>query len=80
MVAEIAGQAIMDMPQELANRIGNLVTLLQAVGGVIIIYLVFNIINSFFNRKKSKELREINSNLRDIKALLARQDKRKKKK
>jgi beta-lactamase regulating signal transducer with metallopeptidase domain len=56
--------------ENLINSISNLTTFIQAIGGVILIYLVFNIINAIFNRKKRNELREINKNLEEIKKIL----------
>lgn len=59
-------------PQELINRIKLLTTILQALGGILIFYIIFNIINTIINRKKKKEMELINKNLRDIKMLLSR--------
>jgi beta-lactamase regulating signal transducer with metallopeptidase domain len=56
--------------ENLINSISNLTTFIQALGGVILIYIIFNIINAILNRKKRNELREINKNLEDIKELL----------
>jgi len=61
---------IYSLPPELANRLSFLITILQAVGIMVIIYLVFNVINWRINKRKRRELTEINNNLKDIKKLL----------
>ncbi len=58
------------LPQELVGKLSNLAIILQALGGAIILYIIFNIINLFTNKKKNKELQLINKNLEDIKQLL----------
>jgi len=58
--------------ENLINQISTLTTFLQAIGGLIILYIIFGIINSVLNRKKEKELKKINNNLEDIKNLLKR--------
>ena len=64
----------------LVNNVSSLTTFIQAVGGLILIYIVFGVINSVLNRKKGKELSKINKNLEEIKVLLGGKKKRKKKK
>lgn len=44
---------------ELLERISNLVTLFQAVGGMIIGYIIFQIIRILLSKKRKKELEEI---------------------
>ena len=60
------------LPQELIGSAGLLINILQALGISIIIYVIFFIINTIFNRKKEKELEKINQNLEEIKNLLKR--------
>lgn len=55
------------LPQDLA---GNLIRVIAALGGVIFLYLIFNIINFLINRRKEKELKRVNENLEEIKKLL----------
>lgn len=57
------------MNNDLAVRAGSLITLFQAIGGLIIAYLVFNIISLWLGRRKAKEI----SRMREI---LDRMDKR----
>lgn len=61
------------LPEELMKQISTFMTILQALGGVIIIYLVFNIINTVLNKRKKRELQTINQNLADVKELLEKQ-------
>ncbi|MBR9701932.1 hypothetical protein GOV13_03340 [Candidatus Pacearchaeota archaeon] len=60
------------LPQEFMNSASGLITLLKAVGIMVILYLIFSVINTVINRKKGKELKEINKNLIEIKKLLAK--------
>jgi len=43
----------------LLRKISTLTTLFQAIGGLILAYIIFNIINTIMNRKKRNELRRI---------------------
>ena len=61
--------------EDLTGQISNLTTIFQAIGGLIIFYLVFNIINVIMNKKKNKEIKEINKNLKEIKNLLSKKKK-----
>ena len=65
--------------ENLINQISTMTTFLQAIGGLIILYIVFGIINSVLNRKKGKELKKINDNLEDIKVLFGGKRKKKSK-
>jgi len=56
--------------ENLINQISTMTTFLQAIGGLILIYIIFGVINAVLNRKKRDELREINKNLEEIKKLL----------
>ena len=51
MVVEITGNVL---AEELVNKISNLTRLFQAIGGLIIAYIVFSIINLITNRKRRK--------------------------
>ena len=54
----------------LPEKISSLIVLFQAIGGLIICYIVFSVINMLINRKKHKEIKKINKNLEEIKKLL----------
>lgn len=62
--------------QDLTSQIADLNILFQAIGGFIIIYIIFNVINAILNKKKNREIKEINKNLGDIKNLLKRKNER----
>ena len=40
---------------ETASKISSLIILFQAIGGLIIAYLIFNFINIFMNRRRAKD-------------------------
>ena len=61
--------------EEVLNQISSLTTFIQAIGGLILLYIIFNIINMIINRKKNKEIKMINKNLEDIKKLLQKKRK-----
>jgi len=50
--------------------ISNLTRVIGALGGIIFIYLIFNIITLVINRKKGKEILNISKNVEEIKNLL----------
>lgn len=58
------------LPEEVLSRIDFLVTVMEAIGGLAIIYLVWVIINAVFLRKKFKQLREMQDDLKKIKRRL----------
>jgi|TARA_B100001971_G_C18182436_1_gene533610 uncharacterized protein involved in cysteine biosynthesis len=83
MVLGNVSEFILNFPPELIGKIGFLIAILQALGGVIIIYLVFSIINTIINRKRNKKIDEvleginnINKNLREIKGILIKNKKK----
>ncbi|MEK6906264.1 MAG: hypothetical protein AABW81_01445 [Nanoarchaeota archaeon] len=63
-------ETITAIPQELIRDINLLIYVLEAVGGFIILYIIFNIISLYGNRKKRKEIEQINNNLEEIKSIL----------
>ena len=58
--------------EDLTSQISSLTTIFQAIGGLIIFYLIFNIINVISNKKKNREIKEINENLKEIKSILSK--------
>jgi len=73
----MAGENLMaTIPQEFFSSMGSLIILLKALGGFIILYLIFSIINLIINRNKRKEISQINKNLEDIKRLLTKKKKK----
>jgi hypothetical protein len=61
-----------EFPEALVTKLSSLVSVLQALGIVIVIYVVFSLINTVINRKRMREIEKINKNLRDIKKLLSK--------
>ena len=70
MVVNTSLDIVSALPAELVGRIDFLVTILQALGGFIILWIIFNIISVFMSRKKNKEINKINENLEKIIRLL----------
>jgi len=66
----VGEELIYSLPPEFVRNFGWLIKILQAVGVFIIFYIIFQIVNVVFNRKKRNELRKINSNLEEIKKIL----------
>ena len=60
------------IPEEIINKFGSLVLVIQALGWAIIIYIVFNIVNAIINRKRKNELKKVNENLEEIQRILKR--------
>jgi len=77
MVMENLTEATVDA---LVSNVASLTTFIQAIGGLIILYIIFGVINSILNRKKGKELKKINKNLEEIKVLLGGKERKRKKK
>lgn len=59
-----------EVVQNLVENVSSLTTFIQAIGGLILIYIIFNIISMILNRRKTREIKKINANLEDIKKLL----------
>lgn len=54
------------LPEDLADRVHTLITIFEAIGGLIIAYLAFSLFNSIQNRKKRNELRRIRKSIESI--------------
>lgn len=52
--------------ENLVKQVSNLSTLFQAIGGLILAYIIFNVINMIHNWKKEKELRRMRELLEQI--------------
>lgn len=69
---------ITEVTTEVMNRFSSLITLFQAIGGLIVAYIIFNVISLWQNRKRRKDsekmvkiLEQINKKL-DEKKLVKR--------
>jgi len=52
--------------ENLISRVSTLTSIFQAIGGLIIAYIIFAVVNLIINRKKSDELRRIKQLLEQI--------------
>lgn len=59
-----------NLPENLISQISWLVTILQAVGGFIMLYIIFNIVNTLINKKRLKQIDEITNYLKRIEKIL----------
>jgi len=50
--------------------------LVQAIGGIVVIYLGFAVVNFILNWKKNKEITRIGKDVREIKMILKKSKKR----
>ena len=57
--------------------VSTLITVFQAIGGLIIAYIIFNILNTVWNRKKRNELRKIRESVERIERALIKKNKTK---
>jgi len=55
------------LPSEIASKIDLLITVIGALGGILIIYLIFEIVNFILNRKRNKKIEEIRKDVKFIK-------------
>ncbi len=63
----VAGTIISVLPPEIAKQ---LVTLVQAIGGLFILYLIFLGIKLYMQRKELKLIKEMNEDIKKIKKRL----------
>jgi hypothetical protein len=54
------------IPQYLIEEIGNLAIWFKAIGGLIMAYIIFSIVNVIWNKKRRDELRKIRRLLESI--------------
>ncbi len=69
----VAEDLTLIIPAELISKAGILITILQALGIFVIFYIIFSIISIIIDRKRKKELMEMNEHLIEIKEILRRQ-------
>ena len=67
---EISNLTDITLLENVINQFSSLITLFQAIGGLILFYIIINVVSMILNRKKSKQLAEINENLKKIKRIL----------
>jgi len=70
-VEEVLGSAAgVVLPEAVASKLGLLVTIIQAIGGLIIIYIILMIIRMFWVRKQGKKIDQIVEDIEKIKKKL----------
>lgn len=67
---EISNLTDITLLENVINQFSSLITLFQAIGGLILFYIIINVVSMILNRKKSKQIAEINENLKKIKRIL----------
>ena len=60
------------LTNELISKASNLIILFQAIGGLIIAYIIFNAIGLWQERKKRKDIQRIRESLERIERSLAK--------
>lgn len=66
----VAEDLISSLPVELTDKINDLVILLQAVGILAVVYLIWMAIKSFLTLKMNKKINEMHSDIKSIKKKL----------
>ncbi len=61
----------------LTDPISTLTRLIQALGGIIVLYILFGIINIVINWKRIKELKKLRNDFKEIKRMLSKREKKK---
>ncbi len=61
------------IPTTFEGLINNLVGVIAALGGVLFLYLVFNVINFYVNRRRLKELAKMNRKLDIILSVIGKE-------
>jgi len=67
--------ALIEIPPELIESFGGLITILKALGWMVIFYILFNVINALINKRKQKQLEQLGSDVKEIKEILKRKKK-----
>lgn len=70
---EISNLTDITLLENMIDQFSSLMTLFQAIGGLILFYIIINVISMILNRKKSKQITEINENLKKIKNILQKE-------
>lgn len=63
-------------PENLTYPVTSITRLIQALGGLIILYLIFGLINLIIGIKKNKELKKMGDNIKKILKLLSKKEKK----
>ena len=73
MALENITSTVFNFPPELIGQVSLLITVLQALGGAIVLYIIFIIVNAVLNKSRNKKLdnlllsvNSVNRNLEEI--------------
>lgn len=64
--------------EQITPKVLTLLTIFQAIGGAVLVYIIFNIISLFWTKKKTKEITRIRELLEEINNKLGKKSSRKK--
>jgi len=78
-VAEIEKGIINNMPPEVSASLHTLINILEAIGIVVLIYIIFLIIRAFFAINTNRRIKKISENVEQINSKLDNLVKKKKK-
>ena len=67
---EDINQVLSVLPAEIVSKIDFLIVLLQALGGLFVLYLIFFVVRFYFLRKQTKMLEEMKKDIALIKKKL----------
>jgi len=72
---QIAEEILNSTTSEIAGNFSTLITILQALGGLLAVYVIFNIIMVIINRKRNKKLYKIMNEVESMKKSISSIDK-----
>lgn len=55
----------------------SIIGIIQAVGGLLVIYIIVSVINTIINWKKNKQIKEVHEDIKQIKKTLSKKKKKK---
>jgi len=64
--SEIGKSIIGNLPPEITAKFGFLINILEAIGIVVLIYIVFLIIKAFFSVRMNERIKKISNNVEEI--------------
>jgi len=63
---------MVEVAQELFDKLSHVVSVLEALGIIVIIYIIFGIINFFIERKRIKALEQMGKDISEIRKSLSK--------
>ena len=68
--------ALSALPAELASRLDFILVVVKAIGGLVVIYLIFFMIRTYFLREQTKMIKEMKEDIAYIKKNLVKRKKK----